>query len=384
MINDFKNPQHERCRSRRLLMLGIVAVLALITAACSGPESADGDVVVATDSMSTEELTDFAAQSLRTAFADKATINMNIEMNMAAMFGAMNIGDVDIQAELEAEGLTEADLIMNTRIVAHIDGQNFEMSTFMDGGLFGTEGFDTTDIEPLRILSVDGVIYQEFPSEEISGSASGTQWFAMDDGLGDYVNFDITAFQQQTFEKLEDVVDHGAVDHNGEQLQRITATLRGNELLRKQLEQQQGLAEDFNISLGALGEQMTAVQTYIAEHSVTSFDVLLDVNGDVQVVSTEVRVDAEAQFEGCAMFTSAEAVKITMAFEQFPDDLVLAAPPADSVTSMSEMMQETGAPGIFDQDGLLNAELFGDEEMDAMDAWLEEFYGPMLANCPTA
>lgn len=365
-------------------MLGIVAVLALITAACSGPESADGDVVVATDSMSTEELTDFAAQSLRTAFADKATINMNIEMNMAAMFGAMNIGDVDIQAELEAEGLTEADLIMNTRIVAHIDGQNFEMSTFMDGGLFGTEGFDTTDIEPLRILSVDGVIYQEFPSEEISGSASGTQWFAMDDGLGDYVNFDITAFQQQTFEKLEDVVDHGAVDHNGEQLQRITATLRGNELLRKQLEQQQGLAEDFNISLGALGEQMTAVQTYIAEHSVTSFDVLLDVNGDVQVVSTEVRVDAEAQFEGCAMFTSAEAVKITMAFEQFPDDLVLAAPPADSVTSMSEMMQETGAPGIFDQDGLLNAELFGDEEMDAMDAWLEEFYGPMLANCPTA
>lgn len=365
-------------------MLGIVAVLALITAACSGPESADGDVVVATDSMSTEELTDFAAQSLRTAFADKATINMNIEMNMAAMFGAMNIGDVDIQAELEAEGLTEADLIMNTRIVAHIDGQNFEMSTFMDGGLFGTEGFDTTDIEPLRILSVDGVIYQEFPSEEIGGSASGTQWFAMDDGLGDYVNFDITAFQQQTFEKLEDVVDHGTVDHNGEQLQRITATLRGNELLRKQLEQQQGLAEDFNISLGALGEQMTAVQTYIAEHSVTSFDVLLDVNGDVHVVSTEVRVDAEAQFEGCAMFTSAEAVKITMEFEQFPDDLVLAAPPADSVTSMSEMMQETGAPGIFDQDGLLNAELFGDEEMDAMDAWLEEFYGPMLANCPTA
>ena len=96
-------------------------------------------------------------------------------------------------------------------------------------------------------------------------------------------------------------------------------------------------------------------------------------------------VDAEEQFEGCVMFASAEAAKITMEFEQFPIDLVLEAPPADSVTSMSEMMDEMGAPDLSDQGESFSDELFGgDEATDAMDLWLEEVYGPMLANCPTA
>lgn len=373
----------------RQILIVLTAIMALIAGACAGSEEADGDTVTTTEGMSTSELTEFAGQALRAAFNDKVTINMTVEVDMLELLNAYDYDEIDIEAELEAEGKTVADAVMRTQIVTHIDGSSFLMTTTItDGGLFDESGEASP---PARIIGIDGVIYQELPrfdDDAVTGDgleSTEPQWLVTDDETAAQQAIDVIALQYYAFDDLHDVVDHGFVERNGQELQRITASLRGNDLLSQQVDQQQQVTADLGGLGGEMQEQMLAIQAYIAEHSVTSFDFLLDADGQVVVVELDVHIDAEEQYLNCAVFRPAQSATVIIEFEDFPDDLVITAPPGDSVTSTSDMFKELGLSDTFEEDGMLNPEWSPTPEMqqELLDT-AEAMIAPMMANCPTA
>lgn len=349
-----------RRRRGSFLALVLVAVFGLMAAACGESSSADGETVLVTDGMSEGELTDFAAEALRNAFREKSTIEMTHDMDLMPMMRVM-FGGMDIEAEMAADGLSPDDFVMSYDIVMHVDGTSSQATTTIDMGLMGA-GIPAV---PVASVTIDGVMYQEMVTPETM-STDNHAWIQINledpESAAGSGGFDLSAYQQQTFDQLEDVVAHGLVEHNGEQLQHLTAVLRGNELMGQQLEQQRTVMSELGMPNTDLA---VALNEYMASNSATKFDILLDSSGQARKIETSISIAVEPQYQDCVILESSQGAGATMEFSAFPDGLVIEAPPAESITTMSEL---TG--GLNDAQGMVT------------DAELQEISMMLYANCP--
>lgn len=370
-------------------LCAVVTTLSVFATGCgtesvSESKSANDDEVVPTESMSSAELIDFAAHKLSTAFSQKGTVEITVQADFMAMFSIFAPDQTEIDEVMAAEGVSREDTLVTFRTVNHFDGVNTMTVSTTDMPTFGEAPEES---EETVTFDIDGVFYMNEAVNTGLNSKAVESWLRIDPGVEnasvDDQSLLFSTLRQLAFENIEDVVDHGIVEHDGVPLRRMTAVYRGTELLGDIANQQSSAASDQG---GAYAEQMAIIQQYMKDHLLTEFELFLDSSGDVKTIHFSSHVDAEAEYQECRWFAASAGTQVAVTFTDFPDGLVIAAPPEESVTTWDERL---GAAEHFElpPEDLANLEKYleaSESLQNELQAEMDERLKPIMALCPGA
>lgn len=370
-------------------LCAVVTTLSVFATGCgtesvSESNSANDDEVVPTESMSSAELIDFAAHKLSTAFSQKGTVEITVQADFLALFSVFAPDPTEIDEMMAAEGVSREDTLVTFRTVNHFDGVNTMTVSTTEMPTFG----ESPDMSEERIsLDIDGVVYM---NEAVNMGPSGEtsdSWLRIDPGADDAIvdgqSLMFSNLRQFAFENVEDVIDHGIVETDGAPLRRLTAIFRGVDLVGGVAQQQSSTVPQQS---GAYAEQMTIIQQYIQDHLLTEFELFLDSAGNVETIHFSSRVDAGAEYQDCAWFTASAGSRATVTFTDFPEDLVITAPPVESVTTWGDRVSAAEHFELPPED-MANLEKYLEASQDLQDelqAEMDERMKPAMALCPGA